>query len=153
MRFTKDENFTTEEFNSLLSEYREKGSIEARNTLIMKYAYIPQTAAIQLRGLANGYAQVDDMVNQGILTLIDCFNRFDTEKGITFEYYAFMRVRGGIIDLVRKQDWIPRRVRDLEKDINETRNRLLQTTGTEPTYEEIAKELNMPVEKLQGVSQ
>lgn len=154
MRFTKDSvQMTDEEFCKLLEDYQTTGDVEARNKLVMKYAYIPQTVAIQLRGLANGYAQVDDMVNQGIITLIDSLDRFDPKKGIAFEYYAFMRVKGGIIDLVRKQDWIPRRVRNLEKRINEKRNYLLHTLGREPSDEEIAKELEISVDKLHSTSQ
>lgn len=154
MRFTKDSiPMTEEEFAEILADYQNTGNIEARNKLVMKYAYIPQTVAIQLRGLANGYAQVDDMVNHGIITLIDCFDRFDLGKGISFEYYAFMRVKGGIIDLVRKQDWIPRRVRSFEKKINETRTTLSHELGREPSDEELAKELNISVQKLHSASQ
>ena len=76
MTFTKDKNTLTEEqFLPLLKEYRETGDISLRNKLVMNFAYIPQTVAIQLRGLANGYAQVADMVNQGIITLMECLDR------------------------------------------------------------------------------
>ena len=153
MTFTKDKNTLTEEqFLPLLKEYRETGDISLRNKLVMNFAYIPQTVAIQLRGLANGYAQVDDMVNQGIITLMECLDRFDETKGITFEYYAFMRVRGGIIDLVRKQDWIPRRVREMDKKINEARNKLSHQLLREPTDEELANELGISVSKLSGAA-
>lgn len=149
MNFTKDKNTLTEEqFVELLKEYRQTGNIAIRNQLVMNYAYVAQTVAIQLRGLANGYAQVDDMVNQGILTIMECIDRFDETKGITFEYYAFMRVRGAVIDLVRKQDWIPRRVRETDKKINAARNKLAHQLLREPTDEELAAELGISVEKL-----
>lgn len=149
MNFTKDKaTLTEEEFFALLAKYRENGDISARNQIVMNFAYIPQTAAIQLRGLANGYAQVDDMVNQGIMTLMECLDRFDESKGIAFEYYAFMRVRGSIIDLVRKQDWIPRRVRKMDKDINEAKNKLAHQLMREPTTEEIANELGTTPDKI-----
>lgn len=149
MNFTKSKNALTEEqVLQLLAEYRSTGSVSARNELVMNFAYIPQTVAIQLRGLAGGCAQVDDMVNQGILTLMDCIDRFDETKGIAFEYYAFMRVRGGIIDLIRKQDWVPRRVREMDKKISETRSRLSHKLMREPTESELASELGMSVEKL-----
>ena len=153
MNFTKDKNTLTEEqYLPLLKEYRETGSVKIRNKLVMNFAYIAQTVAIQLRGLANGYAQVDDMVNQGIITIMECLDRFDETKGITFEYYAFMRVRGAVIDLVRKQDWIPRRVREMDKKINEARNKLSHQLLREPTDEELAEELGMSVSKLSSVS-
>ena len=78
------------------------------------------------------------MINQGIVTLIDCIDRYDISKGIRFESYAYMRVRGGIIDLIRKQDWIPRRVRVNAKEINRTASELANMLGREPTQQEIA---------------
>ena len=152
MNFHKNENtFTEEVFLQKLAQYRKTGSNAVRNELVMNFAYIPQTAAIQLRGLASGYAQVDDMVNQGIMTLMDCIDHFDEEKGITFEYYAFMRVRGAIIDLVRKQDWVPRRVREQDKRINAVRNELSNELMREPTDRELAERLGVSEEKLSGM--
>lgn len=72
--------------------------------MVLNFSYISKSAAMQLRGLTSGYAQIEDMVNQGMITLIDCIDKYDSSKGIKFESYAFMRIRGGIIDLVRKQD-------------------------------------------------
>lgn len=95
---------TDEEFEIIHKQYKETGNISLRNKLVMNFAAIPKTAAMQLRGLTASYAQVEDMVNQGMITLIDCIDKFDFSKGIKFEAYAFMRVRGSIIDLVRKQD-------------------------------------------------
>lgn len=151
MNFTKNKNtFTEEQFLEKLAEYRSTGSKSVRNELVMNFAYIPQTVAVQLRGLANGYAQVDDMVNQGIITLMDCIERFDETKGIAFEYYAFMRVRGGVIDLIRKQDWVPRRVREMDKRINDARNALSHKLMREPTDAELAAELDISESKLSG---
>lgn len=153
MNFTKDKNtFTEEEFVKALQEYRKTKDVKIRNNIVMNYAYIPQTVAVQLRGLANGYAQVDDMVNQGIITLMDCIDRFDETKGIAFEYYAFMRVRGGIIDLIRKQDWIPRRVREMDKKISDARSKLSHALMREPTDAELAQELGISVSKLSDLS-
>ncbi len=141
---------TDEEFDFLFSKYKETGDISIRNELVMAYSYIPKTVAIQLRGIAQGYAQVDDMINQGIITLMDCIDRFDASKNIRFEYYAFMRVKGGIIDLVRKQDWVPRRVRDMSKKINEASMALSNKLMREPTMDELADYLQIDREKLES---
>lgn len=146
---SETEKITDEEFLKLHSEYKESGDISLRNKLVMSYSYIAQIAAMQLRGSASTQAQVEDMVNQGMITLIDCVDRFDPEKGIKFESYAFMRVRGGIIDLIRKQDWIPRRVRLNSKKINEIYNQLCTELKREPTSEEIALKMGISVEKLE----
>jgi RNA polymerase sigma factor for flagellar operon FliA len=74
--------------------------------------------------------------------------RFDYNKGIRFETYAFMRVKGSVIDLIRKQDWIPRRVRMTKKEINNTVSILSNELGREPTNVEVAERMNISVEKL-----
>jgi RNA polymerase sigma factor for flagellar operon FliA len=137
-----------EEFYSIQKKYKETNDIKIRNMLVMEYSYIPQTVAMQLRGLAASYAQVDDMVNQGMIALIDSVERFDYNKGIRFETYAFMRVKGSVIDLIRKQDWIPRRVRMTKKEINNTVSILSNELGREPTNVEVAERMNISVEKL-----
>lgn len=137
-----------EEAAEMMAQFHQTGDVRLRNTLVMNYSYIAKTAALQLRGLVSGYAQTEDMVNQGIITLIDCIDKFDGAKGMKFESYAFMRVRGGIIDLVRKQDWIPRRVRTAAKEISNARSELCSELKREPTEDELAVRLGISVAKL-----
>ena len=133
-----DNRLTEEKAAELMAQYRQTGDVRIRNELVMNYSYIARTAAMQLRGLAQGYAQVEDMVSNGMLTLIDCVEKFDGAKGMKFESYAFMRVRGGVIDLVRKQDWIPRRVRNSAKEIANATSELYAELKRQPTEEELA---------------
>ncbi len=146
---TAQEKLSEEEFLRLHSKYKESGDIALRNRLVMSFGHIAKIAALQLRGSASSQAQVEDMVNHGMIILIDCIDKFDPSKEVKFESYAFMRVRGGIIDLIRKQDWIPRRVRANSKKINDTYNALCSNLRREPTAEEMAKELDISVEKLE----
>ena len=145
---SEKERRTEEEFTALYNEYKSTGNIAIRNKLVMAYSYIAQVSAFQLRGIADTTAQVEDMINQGIITLIDCIDRFDNSKGMKFESYAYMRVRGGIIDLVRKQDWIPRRVRVNARAINNARSELANMFGREPTQAEIAEKMGIDEAKL-----
>ncbi len=139
---------TDEEFYEIQKKYKETGDIRIRNSLVMKYKHIPKIVAMQLRTLAASYAQVDDMINQGMIALIDSIERFDYNKGIKFESYAFMRVKGSVIDLIRKQDWVPRRVRMTKKEISNSISLLRNTLGREPTDEEVAESMGISVEKL-----
>ena len=138
-----------EEFLRLHAEYRKTGNIALRNKLVMSFGYIAKVAALQLRGSASSQAQVEDMINQGMITLIDCIEKYDPDREVKFESYAFMRVKGGIIDLIRKQDWIPRRVRLNSKKINDTYNELCAELKREPSLEEIADRLGITVQKLE----
>lgn len=145
---SENDKITDEEFTTLYREYKATGNIALRNKIVMAYSYIAQVSAFQLRGIADTTAQVEDMINQGIITLIDCIDRYDISKGIKFESYAYMRVRGGIIDLVRKQDWIPRRVRVNAREINNAKNDLAIQLGREPTQAELAQKMGINESKL-----
>lgn len=149
---SENDKITDEEFAVLYNEYKSTGNIAIRNKIVMAYSYIAQVSAFQLRGIADNNSQIEDMINQGIITLIDCIEKFDITKGIKFESYAYMRVRGGIIDLVRKQDWIPRRVRVNAKAINNARSELSNALGREPTQAEIAEKMGIDEEKLSKYS-
>jgi RNA polymerase sigma factor for flagellar operon FliA len=139
---------TEEQAAELMAQFRQTGDVKLRNQLVMNYSYIPKSAAMQLRGLAQGYAQIEDMVSNGMVTLIDCIEKYDGAKGMKFDTYAFMRVRGGIIDLVRKQDWVPRRVRQAAKSISAATTELFSELKRKPTEEELAARLGIPVAKL-----
>jgi len=131
-----------------MKNYQENRSVEIRNRLILHYSYIARSTAMQMRGIASNYAQVEDIVNQGVLTLIDCIEKFDLEKGVKFETYAFMRIRGSVIDFIRKQDWLPRRVRKTAKDIDRAYDELSNRYMREPSASEIAQHLQMSEEAL-----
>ncbi len=145
---SEKEKITDEEFAALFNEYKSSGNIAVRNKIVMAYSYIAKVSAFQLRGIADTTAQIEDMINHGIITLIDCIEKYDASKGIRFESYAYMRVRGGIIDLVRKQDWIPRRVRANAKAINNVRSELGNALGREPTNAEIAEKMGIDEQQL-----
>lgn len=149
---TKTEKITEEAFLALHAQYKSTGDKSIRNRLVLEFEHVPKTVAMQLRGLSASYAQVEDMINQGMIALMDCIDRYDPTKGIPFEPYAFLRVRGAVIDLVRKQDWIPRRVRTAAKEIAAAESKLCSELRRSPTEAELAAELNMSVERLRQVS-
>ena len=135
--------------SDLLCRYRKTGDIELRNEIVLQYQHIARTVAHQMRGITSGYAEVEDIVNQGIIALINCVERYDPEKEVKFETYAFLRVRGAVIDFVRKQDWRPRRVRKNAKDVAGAYDRLSNELMREPTDKEISKHLGISEDELQ----
>lgn len=143
-----DRKKVDEEFLGLIRQYQASKDLNLRNDILLHYSYIARTVALQMRGISANYAQLEDMVNQGILTLMDCIDRFDPDKGIKFESYAFMRVRGATIDFVRKQDWLPRRVRVASKNITAAHDALCNELLREPTQQELAQRLGMSMETL-----
>lgn len=145
---TIDDSVTIENPEALMLEYKKTGDIQTRNRLVMHYSFIAKTVAVQMRGISANYAQVEDVVNQGIIALIDCVEKFDLSKGIKFKSYAFMRVRGAVIDFVRKQDWFPRRVRMAAKNVAAAHDKLCHKLMREPTMQEIADYMETPIDVL-----
>ena len=141
---------SSQDFIKSLEKYQATKDLELRNELTMSCIYIVRSAASQMRGIASGYAQEEDLINQGVLALMDCMDRYDKTKGAKFETYAYMRVRGALIDFIRKQDWVPHRARNFNKKIEEAYASLSNRNIREPDVEEIASYLDIPPEKVES---
>lgn len=139
---------TKEEGKLLLEEYFAAPDIELRNELVMFFSYIPKTVAAQMRGITSSYAEVEDIVNNGIITLIDCIEHFDPSKSDNFESYAYTRVKCANIDFIRKQDWLPRRVRKTARDISEAYDELANKFLRVPSVKELADHLGVEEEHI-----
>lgn len=122
----------------VLAQYQATKDADLRNDLILHYSYIAKSVAVQMRGITGSYAQVEDIVNEGVLTLMDCLEKYTPDKGMKFENYAYMRIRNANIDFVRKQDWVPRRVRRTAREVSEAYNALSTELMREPSNKELA---------------
>ena len=91
---------------------------------------------------------IRDRVSYGVFGLIDAIDKFDTNKDVKFETYASLRIRGSILDQIRKMDWIPRTVRQRQRKIDEAIKSLEARTGKTPTDEMLAEELGVSGEEL-----
>ena len=133
----------------LLTEYQKTGGLSLKQELVMRYVYIVRSIAIQMRDVYVSFAQIEDIVNEGVLVIMSALDKFDPEKNVKFETYISKRIKGMVIDMARKQDWIPRSVRKNARDIDEVTTKLYNELGRYPTPEEIAGHLNMSLEKYQ----
>ena len=96
-----------------------------------------------------GYnVEYDDLVGYGIFGLIDAIDKFDAAKDVKFETYASLRIRGSILDQIRKMDWIPRTVRQKQKKLDEAIKKIEMQTGRNASEEEIAKEIGISDDEL-----
>jgi RNA polymerase sigma factor for flagellar operon FliA len=96
-----------------------------------------------------GYnVEYEELVSYGIFGLIDAIDKFDTEKNVKFETYASLRIRGSILDQIRKMDWIPRTVRQRQRRMDEAIKQVEMRTGRSATDEELAKELGLTESEL-----
>ncbi|MDL2250239.1 RNA polymerase sigma factor for flagellar operon FliA [Lachnospiraceae bacterium PF1-21] len=141
-------DYTNEE---LLVRYRLTGDIKIKKDLTMRYLYIVRSIAIQMRDVFAGFAQLDDIINEGVIVLMGAIDKFDESKNAKFETYVSKRIRGMVIDLARKQDWVPRGLRKSLRDLERERNTFFADYGREPTITELADILEMPEDKLISV--
>lgn len=137
--------------DDLWDRYLTNKDILSRNEIINRYSYIVKIIAVRIRGIYQQYGEVDDIVNEGILALIDAINKFDITKNIKFETYATIRIKGAIIDYVRKQAWTPRRVNQNKKLIDNANRELSNILGRSPTGLELAKHLNMNIKEYNKI--
>ena len=89
-----------------------------------------------------------DLVQDGVLGLIDAANRFDEKRGIKFETFAERRVRGAMIDALRRDAW-PRGVRRVRRELEAAREQLRRELGAEPTIEDLANRVGADVGRLE----
>lgn len=133
----------------LLIAYKQTGDEQYKWPLVMRYKDLIKNAALQIRGVYHHIAQVDDIISEGILTLVSAIERYDLEKGVKFETFIAKRIRGMIIDVARKQDWLPRSLRKRTREIDEAVTHLHTDLGRSPTDVEVAAYLGITVEKYQ----
>ena len=137
------------ETQDLLNLYKETGDESLKWPLVLRYEGLIKNAAMQIRGVYSSFAQIDDIINEGILTLLGAIDKFDPSKGVKFETYVSKRIRGMVIDLARKQDWMPRNVRQRAKEIDQAAAELSASLGRYPTEAEIAAHLGVTQERYQ----
>lgn len=123
--------------------YQVNRTSELREQIILEYAPLVKVVAGRLSMYLGYNVEYDDLVSYGIFGLIDAIDKFDMGKEVKFETYASLRIRGAILDQIRKMDWIPRTVRQKQKKIDEAIKRVEMQTGKTALDEEIAQELGL----------
>ena len=131
----------------LWSEYHKKPTAEIREQLILAYAQLVKLVAGRLSMYLGHNVEFEDLVSYGIFGLIDAIDKFDPDKNVKFETYARLRIRGTILDYIRKMDWIPRTVRQRQRQIDEAIKQIEMRTGKAASDEEIAAELGLSEEE------
>lgn len=128
--------------------YKSKGCAQAREELILKYAYLVEIIGGRMAMGLPGHVQMDDLESYGVLGLLDAVEKFDFERGIKFETYAVTRIRGAMLDGLRQLDWMPASLRRKGRDLEESWRLLSQRLGRTPTEKELAQHLGISMEDL-----
>lgn len=127
----------------LWDEYIKVKSPEVREKIILEYAPLVKLVAGRLSMYLGYNVEYEDLVSYGIFGLIDAIDKFDSMKAVKFETYASLRIRGAILDQIRKMDWIPRTIRQKQKKIDSVIKEIEMEAGRGATDEEIAHKLGI----------
>ncbi len=133
----------------LWEEYSKKRTSELQEKIIIEYAGLVKLVAGRLSMYLGYNVEYDDLVGYGTFGLIDAIDKFDYNKGYKFETYASLRIRGAILDQIRKMDWIPRSIRQKQRKIDMAYQSLEIKYGRSVNDEEVAKELDISLEELE----
>ena len=133
----------------LWEDYSRKRTPELQEKIIIEYAGLVKLVAGRLSMYLGYNVEYDDLVGYGTFGLIDAIDKFDYSKGVKFETYASLRIRGAILDQIRKMDWIPRSIRQKQRKIDVANQNLEIKYGRMVNDEEIAGELDISVEELE----
>jgi RNA polymerase sigma factor for flagellar operon FliA len=95
--------------------------------------------------------EMRDLINAGVLGLLDAIDKFEPERGVKFKTYAEVRIRGAILDSLRNLDWAPRSLRKKSKDLERTYADLSQKLGRPATDEEVSEALGENIENYHAL--
>lgn len=127
----------------LWEDYAKTKSSDIREKIILEYAPLVKLVAGRLSMYLGYNVEYDDLVGYGVFGLIDAIDKYDNMKAVKFETYASLRIRGAILDQIRKMDWIPRTIRQKQKRIDTAMKEIEASKGRAATDEEIAKSLGI----------
>lgn len=132
-------------------KYKETEDKELKNLLIVNYISLVKIVSGRMYNYYGSKVEFDDLLGYGILGLIDSIEKFDISKNIKFETYAQIRIKGSIIDNIRKLDWIPRSLRKKSKLVQQSMVELENKLGYTPSNKELAEHMNISIKDVEDI--
>lgn len=131
--------------------HRQKGGAktDTENALVQKYLPLVSAVANRLAMTLPEHVDQDDLYSAGLVGLLQALRNYNPACGTMFETYARVRVRGAMLDELRRMDWVPRTVHEKARRIKDVLGELEQKLGKTPTEAQMARAMNMPLEEYQ----
>lgn len=126
---------------------------EEQDAYIHKFAPLVKRIAHHMMAKLPPSVEVDDMIQAGMMGLLDAVNRYEESQGARFETYAVQRIRGAMLDELRQSDWLPRGQRKNLRRIEAAMHLLEQRLGRPPSERELAQELGITLGDYQEMLQ
>ncbi|HAA45409.1 MAG: flagellar biosynthesis sigma factor [Halomonas sp. 54_146] len=128
--------------------YTAQGRIK-QSELLTQYMPLVRRQALTLQIRLPASIELDDLIQAGMVGLLEALGRFDATQGATFATFASQRIRGAMMDELRTRDWLPRSVRRSARAVDSAVRQLEQQLGRAPEESEIARFLEMPLSDYQ----
>jgi RNA polymerase sigma factor for flagellar operon FliA len=122
-----------------------------RNALLAQHAPLVKKLAHLMRAKLPSSVDVDDLIQAGMIGLLDAVNRYEDTHGAQFETYAVQRIRGAMLDELRSSDWMPRNMRQTMRKIEAAMTEVQQKLGRPAAESEIASHMKMPLAEYQDM--
>ncbi|MEN6312946.1 MAG: FliA/WhiG family RNA polymerase sigma factor [Clostridiaceae bacterium] len=132
----------------LWKQYHENKDPVTREALILEYSHLIKFIAGRLNIYFGSNVEYDDLVGFGVFGLIDAIDKYDINKGVKFETYASLRIRGSIIDSIREMDWVPRSLRQKNKELEKAYWEVENEIGHTASDQEIANKLKISLDEF-----
>lgn len=126
--------------------YTINGKIDQKDRLLNQHANLVKKLAYQLKAKLPPSVELDDLIQAGMMGLLDAVNKYEDTHGAQFETYAAQRIRGAMLDELRSADWLPRSVRRTMREVETAIAKLEQQLGRAPTEKEVALQLNLSID-------
>lgn len=134
------------------AEVRVEGS-RTRELFLNAHVDVVRYVAQRILSRLPSSVELEDLVQEGFLGLLDAVQKFDPSRGVLFRTYLENRVRGAILDALRKRDWRPRTVRRSQRELEETLVRLGAIRGRGVDQEELAEAMGIEISRLHRLLQ
>nr|WP_206361861.1 MULTISPECIES: RNA polymerase sigma factor FliA [Vibrio] len=131
--------------------YNQYGALNSQQLFIEQYSVLVKRIAHHLIGRLPPNVLIDDLIQAGMIGLLEAQKNYDGSKGASFETYAGIRIRGAMLDDIRRGDWVPRSVHRHNREISQAISELEGILNRDPSDAEVAKHLNMPLDQYHTV--
>lgn len=138
-----------------MNDFKEKPSDDIHSLssaeLVSRFLPMVRSIAYRVGGRFPSNVEIDDLVNVGLIGLMDAAEKYRPDQGKSFRAYAELRIRGSILDELRHMDWVPRSVRRKMQHLDRTRRELERELGEVPTDEQVAAAMELPINKYHAL--
>jgi RNA polymerase sigma factor for flagellar operon FliA len=138
---------------SSVNAYQAVGGHSSAHALVLRHAELVKRIAYHLAGRLPASVEVNDLIQAGMVGLLEAASHYASDRGASFETYAGIRIRGAMIDALRKQDWAPRSVHRKARAAAQVIRSIENEAGREARDTEIAAAMGMSVEQYHRVLQ